>query len=101
MFRAVQLFSSVEFLLNIYFSFTLKRYYEGEALVYLGEISAHYLRGRFLIDLANTLLLLIDLLSSDPVLEFAYARWLILLKLPQVLEKLQTVENLHITSFYR
>lgn len=54
-----------------------------------------------MIDLANTLLLLIDLIIPDPVAELKYFRWIVLLKFPEVLEKLQTIENLHITSFYR
>lgn len=35
LFRASQLFSVIEFFVHIYLSFTLKRYHDGEALVFL------------------------------------------------------------------
>lgn len=87
--------------MHIFFSFTLKRYRDGSALVYLNEIAMHYFQGRFIVDLANATLVLTDLIVSDPATEFQYFRWLILFKLPEVLEKLQIIENLYINSFYR
>jgi hypothetical protein len=67
----------------------------------LKEIGIKYLKTGFIVDLANSLLLLVDIIITDPIPEFQYIRWIILLKLPNVLEKLQTIENLYITTFFR
>ncbi len=81
----------VQLVLEMLANLTTKRYEQGQALQFLNEIAHNYLKNEFLVDFINLLLLLMDILSVTEMCHIKYLRILIILKLPGVIQKMQTL----------
>lgn len=59
------------------------------------------MKGKFLMDFVNLVVLLVDILSDTSGTEMHLLRVVVFLKFPEVLTKVQVLENFYINTFYR
>ena len=84
---SLQVFSLVFYLLEIVYNCVTIKSFGGRKILTLRDIFGHYLQEGLVVDLANLVILLVDVNSEIEAL--LYIRLFIVLKLPQCLSKIE------------